>query len=124
MTLTELVDEAHALAVSKGWWVRETRGGIPGTVFVDPREVEGNLPEKLCLIHSEVSEALESFRRSEPLSFTAENGKPEGVAAELADVVIRVADLCGALHIDLESEVLRKHAFNKTRSVRHGGKRA
>ena len=108
MTITDLVTEAHALAHSKGWWDKDY-----------------NIPEKLCLIHSEVSEALESYRRGEALEWLdAVTGKPEGLSAELADVVIRVADLCGALDIDLEAAVKVKHEYNKTRPYRHGGKRA
>ena len=117
MTLTELVNEAHTLAVNKGWWDAQK---TPRTAC-DRRLALAALPEKLCLIHSEVSEALECYRNGTEDSF---EGKPVGVASELADVVIRVADLCGALGIDLESVVEAKHAYNKTRTHRHGGRRA
>lgn len=110
MTITDLVREAHANAVAKGW--HEERRGVP---------------EMLCLIHSEVSEALEAFRdltHGPCETWHRDDGKPEGVPSELADVVIRIADMCGALGIDLEAAIAEKHAFNQTRSHRHGGRRA
>lgn len=72
-----------------------------------------NIPEKLCLIHSEVSEAMEIVRNE---------GCIEAVGEELADIVIRVMDLAEHLGLDLEYEITLKHAFNKTRPVKHGKK--
>ncbi len=92
-TLTDWQKEIHALAVEKGWW-----------------EEERPIPELLCLIHSEVSEALEAYRER----------NHAGVAEELADVVIRCLDMADGLHIDLEEEIACKHEFNKTRPYRHG----
>jgi len=43
-------------------------------------------------------------------------------AIELADVVIRVMDIFGAMGWDLEQAIELKHSFNKTRAFRHGGK--
>ena len=65
-------------------------------------------------MHCELSEAVEAVRK----------GDDHHVIEELADVLIRVFDLCGAHGWDLERAVLDKMAFNKTRSYRHGGKLA
>jgi len=108
--------EIHALAVEKGWW-SDPDSGEP----VDPVR---RIPEALCLVHAEVSEALEEYRRGRLEPWTGEGGKPEGFSVELADAVIRILDLSDALGIDLEAEIERKHAYNQTRPYRHGGKRA
>lgn len=83
--------------------------------------------ERIALIHSELSEALEVFRETPELhdSFVSRyvDGKPEGIPSELADVVIRVLDLCESVGIDLERAVIEKMDYNDGRAYRHGGKR-
>ena len=49
--------------------------------------------------------------------------KPEGIAAELADVIIRVLDYCAYAGIDIENVLEVKHEYNKSRPYRHGGKK-
>ena len=48
--------------------------------------------------------------------------KPEGIPIELADVVIRVMDMCEHYGIDLWAAIERKNAYNRTRPHKHGGK--
>ena len=93
VSVAKLCDEAFSIAISKGWHdeVRET-----GTV--------------IALIHSELSEALEADRK----------GDTENFIEELADVCIRVFDLCGSMDIDLEKAIHEKMEFNKTRKYKHG----
>ena len=81
------------------------------------------MPEKLALIHSEISEALEDYRDG-LMETTVHAGKPEGFSIELADAVIRIFDLCGHLGIDLGEAVELKSAYNEMRPHRHGGKKA
>lgn len=50
------------------------------------------------------------------------DAKPEGVASELADVAIRLFDVCEQYEIDLESEIDYKMKHNDTRAYKHGGK--
>ncbi|WP_141433016.1 MazG nucleotide pyrophosphohydrolase domain-containing protein [Bacillus sp. 03113] len=95
MNINQLCKKAYETAKSKGW-------------HDEPRET-GTL---LALIHSEVSEALEADRK----------GDSENFAEELADVCIRIFDLCGAREIDLENAILSKMEKNKGRSYKHGGK--
>jgi len=110
LTIDSLVAEAHATARDKGWWE-------------DVEAPEQRVPEALALIHSEVSEALEEYRSDTTEYRERADGKPEGLGVELADAIIRIADLAGALNIDLTFCLRRKLAFNKTRSHRHGAKK-
>ncbi len=48
--------------------------------------------------------------------------KPEGEAVELADALIRIADLAGSRGWDMEAIIRAKLAYNATRGHRHGGK--
>lgn len=99
MTINELIEKAHGQAKEKGFWDQERNTG-----------------ELLMLIVSECGEALEAHRKGKradmklfdiesekgPLSVTNHNGFAYEVAIkgsleeELADIVIRIADLCGA----------------------------
>lgn len=50
--------------------------------------------------------------------------KPEGIPSELADIIIRVLDICAANGIDIAAAIADKMAFNETRPYRHGGKQS
>lgn len=111
MNITTLVQESHKTAIEKGWWDSTDR----------------NIPELIALIHSEVSEALESYRETGiehlgKVCHQIDTGKPEGFTIELADVIIRIADLCGKYDLDIESALIEKMSYNKTRPYRHGNK--
>lgn len=49
-------------------------------------------------------------------------GKPEGVPAKFADILIRIFDTCGLFNIDLDAAVKEKMLYNKSRSRKHGDK--
>ena len=88
-TMAEWAKEIHENAVAHGWW-----------------EEDRTIGEICALIHSELSEALEEARAARPMMYVMDeyNGeyiqnpkyfgakKPEGIAVELADAVIRVLD--------------------------------
>lgn len=107
-SLEDMMHEVYAVNVEKGW-----RGA-------DVKEV--SFGEAMALLHSEVSEALEAYRTHGVEDFTREDGKPEGVGSEFADVLIRLLDDCHMFGIDLQAEYERKIAFNRTRAYRHGNK--
>lgn len=119
MTINEMLEQAHSNSRAKGWWEEQM-----GAEELRADRVIATIPEKLALIHSEVSEALEAYRGGFlGCIVDADSLKPEGFASELADVLIRCGDLAGALGIDLEAAVKQKMAYNATRPHRHGGKR-
>ena len=107
--INDLVKMVHENAVAHGWW--ETL----------------HLPDKLVMLHAEVSEAVEAFREQDTHTLADilydERGKPIGFATELADTVIRAMDIAGQLGIDLDLVISTKHAYNITRPYRHGNKR-
>jgi NTP pyrophosphatase (non-canonical NTP hydrolase) len=69
-----------------------------------------NMPEKLMLVVTELSEAMEALRHDDKENFRE----------ELADTIIRIADICGSVGIDIESEIKTKMEVNKTRPQKHG----
>lgn len=71
-----------------------------------PEEI--NVPEKIALIHSEISEAYEAWRHK---NFEGKDGFNE----ELADAVTRLLHLAGVMGIDIEKEILKKTDSNKGR---------
>ena len=110
-TLRMRQDEIHENAREKGWW--------DGVTEEDKVKL---IPEKILLIHAELSEAVEEFRNGTIDTYIGAGGKPEGLWVEMADAVIRILDLAGAFDVDLEHIIEVKHEYNKTRPHRHGGK--
>jgi len=71
-----------------------------------PEEI--NVSEKIALIHSEISEAFEAYRKKNI------DGK-DGFSEELGDAVQRILHLAGVFNIDIEKEILKKLEYNKNR---------
>ncbi len=67
----------------------------------------------IALIHSEVSEALEAQRKN-LMDDHLPNRK--GIAAELADALIRICDLAGNQNIPLGEVLVEKFMYNKNRA--------
>ena len=126
--LAELARQIHDNARAHGFW-----------------EAERNMGEMLMLAVSELSEALEEHRAGRPavwhqhrqpcaaqsdgLPIPADElgscsgapvCKPEGVAVELADCLIRCLDTMHSLGVDIDAVVAEKMAYNATRPFKHG----
>jgi len=72
--LNEWAKDIHDNAIRHGWWD-------------EPR----SFGDVLALCHAELSEALEEYRDRRPMEYE-EGGKPEGIAVEMMDTVIRILD--------------------------------
>lgn len=90
-------------------------------------EVRKSFAETIALCHSELSEALEEWREGhdpQEVYFNLDKpDKPEGIAVEMADVVIRILDWAESEGVNLQQIILNKMAYNESRPYLHGGKR-
>ena len=106
---THLQNVCHNAAVDAGWW-HCPKTGVPST----PEYIRDSLiPQKLLLIHSEISEACEADRKGLMDSHLPHRN---GVEVELADAAIRIFDLAGALGFDLGAAIAEKMAYNAQRA--------
>lgn len=125
--LNELAKSIHANNEIKGFW----DGGIEAK----------NIGEVIALIHSEASEALEADRKghyavksfnllnncasietaSEKLYFKQEFevAIKNTFEDEMADLIIRVLDVCGAKKIDIDWHIEQKLRYNSLRPYKH-----
>jgi NTP pyrophosphatase (non-canonical NTP hydrolase) len=102
-----LVDTCHGASKTAGWWTNLATGEP-----IDPR-ANNIVPTKLCLVHSEISEAMEGDRKN-----LMDDKLPHrsAIEVELADAVIRIGDLAGALGLDLGGAIAEKMAYNAQRA--------
>lgn len=121
--LNELAKQIHDNNIEKGFY-----------------EKEKNIGEMLCLIHEEVSEALHSDRVDSYCTLDSDQIKDlyafhgesfldnyigfiKGTfEEEMADIIIRVLDLCKYKAIDIESHIYAKIRYNTLRKYKHGEK--
>lgn len=104
VSFTRMMREVNQTAQEKGWWAEDA-----------------NDAEKIALMHSELSEALEALRHENP----PDDKIPEfsGVEAELADTVIRIMDYAAQNELRLAEAIVAKAEYNKGRPYKHGGKK-
>ena len=112
-----LRDDCHADAERAGWW-RHDKSDLrevinePATPF---EKVLGGalVAQKLCLIHGEISEAMEGHRKGLMDDHLPGRSMLE---VELADALIRIFDLAGAMKLDLGGAMAEKMAYNRQRA--------
>lgn len=95
----------HNASRESGWWTDPKTG--------EKIDAKPLIPTKLCLIHSEISEGLEAARKG-----LMDDKLPhrDGLEVELADAIIRICDLAGALDLDLGGAVVEKMRYNAQRA--------
>lgn len=76
-----------------------------------------NTGEKIALMHSELSEALEADRKNLESEHIPEFS---GIEEELADVLIRIFDFARQRDLRLGAALAAKMQFNLTRPFKHG----
>lgn len=110
-TLNDYRDESHQSSVDAGWWNDFNNHTIAA---------------KLCLVHSEVSEAMEGVRKGKQDDHLPHRSMVE---VELADALIRIFDIAGKLDLDLEGAYNEKRDYNAKREdhkienrLKEGGK--
>lgn len=145
-TIPALQERSHRQSAEKGFHSREAEavGFLIDAGRTDLAEFVTSMcaGNRIALMHSELSEALEEMRNGralnetwyskskvqpysdkEPLNPDGTPRKPEGVPSEMADVVVRVMDFCGAAGIDLQAILAQKLDYNASRGKMHGGKK-
>jgi NTP pyrophosphatase (non-canonical NTP hydrolase) len=104
-----LTIRCHGAAREAGWW--KAKDGS------DVRENPFCFSNRLALIHSEVSEAMEGDRKNLQDDKLPHRAMRE---VELADAIIRIFDLAGAYGMDIGGALVEKMAFN---AIRHDHKK-
>lgn len=123
-----MFDDVHQRNVKAGWW-HDLRTGEP---------LDRNVGELLCLVHSEISEAMEGHRKSKPGSCKMDDKLPNRpqFEVEIADALIRIFDMAGGLlrpdtcePYDIAGALDEKLAYNAHRGdhkpenrIKDGGK--
>lgn len=115
--LIALVQLSHGASLKAGWYHDPKTG----------ERIERNVPEMLCLMHSEISEGMEGYRKN-----LMDDKLPHRtmLEVEIADLIIRAGDLAGFLGLDIAGAVVEKMRFNAERAdhklenrAKDGGKR-
>jgi len=94
---------AHRTATDAGWY-RDPGTGLP---------VQRNVGEVIALMHSELSEALEGWRKD-----LMDDHLPHRkmIEVEFADCIIRILDTGAAMGLDIAGALIEKNRYNRQRA--------
>ena len=125
MNLTKLSKEINKNVRNKGFWnnmdfaIQMTQNQVR-VIGLDKHVKDAFISQKLALVHTEISEAMEATR----IDGYENNGYginiKDSFADELADSIIRILDICGELNIDIQEQIDWKLDKNKSREYMHG----
>lgn len=101
MDFRHMQKAVHQTSIDSGFWADI---GLMG-------ENDLFLANKFVLMHSEISEAYEEFRKIER--------SDELIEEELADAVIRIMDFAEFCGYDLAEAISKKNSYNRTREYKH-----
>jgi len=150
VNIPEMQAAIHKTALEHGWWepqpdhslTKEIPTKDNSDIKITPL-VQRSFGDLIALMHTELSEALEAYRKCglekwfiyqrEPVRHLSQDelhkmmvdeglAKPEGAFVELADCIIRILDAAGFYGVDMEELILEKMKYNETRPYRHGNK--
>lgn len=99
----DLVSLCHGRAKAGGWWTSLETG--------EPKD--RNNGELICLMHSELSEAMEGDRKNKMDEHLPHR---KSLEVELADCIIRIADFAGGRGLDVGGAILEKLEYNAQRA--------
>lgn len=99
-----LIEQAHQASVDGGWW--------NDPITDEDLRGKRNVPELLMLIVSEISEAMEGYRKD-----LMDDKLPHHkmITVELADGLLRIGDLAGSMSLPVGKATEEKRNFNLTR---------
>ena len=110
---SELQHYCHGQAHYNGWWTDLGTGQDMRSSGYPKLSPTKNVGELLCLVHSEVSEAMEGHRK---LLMDDKIPTRTMLEVELADAVIRCFDISGGLGLDIAGAIAEKLAYNGKRA--------
>lgn len=113
-----LADDWNNDLVDLGFWIGQTAAFVHEAnekwwYDLEKHErIDRNVGELLCLIHSEISEAMEGHRKN--LMDDKLPHRPM-IEVELADALIRILDCAKGLRLDIGGAFIEKMRHNRTR---------
>lgn len=121
MEIRELIKECHRNSKEKGFW-QENIELLKSNLEVN--KMSFIMSKELLLIISEIGEALEALRNNKLTEninnfYDFESEIKDTFEDELADVCIRIFDICGFFGIDLQKHIELKMDYNSKRGYLH-----